>query len=236
MTAKSVVYICAHPDDIISVAGTLTLLRQQGFCLYDMCLTPGQRGYQPENAAAAGALNPPRMDVAARRTSEEQAACALLGAELIMFDEMDGELYAHRAICGQVAARLGAIKPTVVITLWALEKPDHAAAFSIAHKALHLAGLSWTTELYMAAADPHGYNFQPNLYVNITRVIEQKKAVALAYTSQLGARAGEFAVERARACGRPAWCDYAEAFATSVPLMGTRWDRPAEVGRTLLQL
>ena len=30
MSTQSVVYICAHPDDITSVAGTLALLRRKG--------------------------------------------------------------------------------------------------------------------------------------------------------------------------------------------------------------
>ena len=236
MSPQSVVYICAHPDDITSVAGTLALLQQRGFQVYDFCLTPGQRGYKLPGGEQTKGLKPPNMELAARRIEEERAACKVIGAELVMFDEMDGELYAHPAICAKVAAQLAEITPAAVITLWAFEKPDHSAAFSIAHKALHLADQYWTTEFYMAQADPTGYNFRPELYVNIASVIEQKQAVAACYPSQFSGDAPEFIARQARAYGRAAWCEYAEGFCTTVPLVGTRWERPAEIGRLLLSL
>lgn len=236
MSTQSVVYICAHPDDIESVTGTLTLLRRKGYTIHDFCLTPGQRGYKLPGQTRRAGLIPPNSELAATRIKEEQAACAVIGAELTMFDEMDGELYAHRAICEKVAAKLAEIKPAAVITLWALEKPDHSAAFSIAYKALHLNELYWTTEFYMSRADGSGYHFRPDLYVNVSNVIEQKKAVAACYPSQLSGDPADYALRQARLHGQAASCDYAEGFSTSVPLVGTRWDRPAEIGRLLLGL
>jgi LmbE family N-acetylglucosaminyl deacetylase len=236
MNLEPVVFICAHPDDIFCVAGTLALLRQKGHPVYDFCLTPGQRGYHlPDEIPTAG-LKPPRPDVAARRTQEEQAACAVLGAELVMFNEMDGELFAGREICTTVAARLADIKPRAVLTLWVFDKPDHSAAFSVAHTALHLAGLYWTTEFYLAPIDPAGYQFQPTIYVNVSSVIEQKKAVLRCYAGQFGPENAAAHLQHARILGRNIFSDYAEVFATTTPLVGTRWDRPAEVGRLLLSL
>lgn len=226
MTEKSVVFICAHPDDLTVAAGTMFLLKRKGYRLYDFCLTRGQRGKSPGEGLDTG-------DV---RTKEEEAACALIGAELTMFDQMDGELYAHREICEDVAERLKKIEPAAVITLWPLEKPDHSAAFSVAHHALRLSDLYFTTELYMADADGGAYRFQPDLYVNISNVIDDKKALIRCYPSQMSEGAVNAIAGRNRREGHLSWCEYAEGFKTAVPLMGTRWNRPAEVGRVLLDL
>jgi LmbE family N-acetylglucosaminyl deacetylase len=226
MTDRGVVFIGAHPDDLAAVAGTLVLLRAEGYRLHDVCLTRGEKGCARE----------PGADVVAVRRREEEAACALLGAELTMFAEPDGALYAHREICERVAARLAEWKPAAVITHWPLEKPDHAAAFGIAHKALHLAGLYFTTDFYLADLFGQGDNFRPDLYVNTSAVIEPATAVARCYRNQWTDTAAERTVPQARALGRVAWCEYAEGFATALPLMGARWNRPGEAGRVLLGL
>jgi len=72
--------------------------------------------------------------------------------------------------------------------------------------------------------------------VNITSVIEQKRAVAGCYPSQFEENVATTILRHARAAGHQVGCEYAEGFATMIPLVGTRWQRPAEVGRLLLSL
>jgi len=223
---KNVVLVCAHPDDMWSVAGTLALLRRAGYGLFDFCLTRGQRGHSPG----------PGLDTGAVRSKEEEAACRVLGAETLFFDQMDGELYATPEVCGRVATELARIKPAAVITAWALEKPDHSAAFAIAHKALYLADLYWTTEFYFTQFDLSGYMFYPDVYVNVTAVIDTARAVARCYPSQVSDAMVEQLVAHKRAVGQSAWCDYAEGFKTALPLINQRWGRTPEIGRVLLEL
>ncbi len=237
MTASprpSVVFLGAHPDDVVMAAGTLLLLSKT-HQIHDFCLTRGARGYHIDNETPATKLKPPRDDVAERRSREEAAVCALLGAELLFFDQEDGELFAGRELCERVAAELARIKPVALITLWPLQKPDHAAAAHVARHALYLSDLIWTTELYMAGmyGEDHGLCV-PEIYVNITSVMDRKIELLRCYESQWSARALAWITEQSKVYGRQAWCEYAEPFVSGMPLMATRWERPA--GSLLLQL
>ena len=224
MGQRTIVHVGAHPDDIFAAAGTLLLLRRAGYALVDLCLTRGE-GWKPPH---------PVPDVAAARVQEEQAACDILGAELHVLGLPDSDLYADREACGMLAERLRALAPAAVITHWALDKPDHAAAFGIVHKALYLADLYWTTELYLTQAEVNGYVFHPDLYVNISSVIDTVREVGRCYA--LHATWVETILGCKQTYGRLSWCDHAEAFKTALPLMGTRWNRRAEVGGILLAL
>jgi LmbE family N-acetylglucosaminyl deacetylase len=223
MARKAAVYICAHQDDIYSTSGTLMLLRKKGYEIHDWCMTLGQKGGKLPNLVEV-------------RKKEEAAACEIIGAKLRFFDQMDGELYAGRELCETVADGLKEVDPEVVITMWPFEKPDHAAAYGIAHKAMYLANLRWTSEFYMVAADGPQYKTEPDLYVNVTPVIEECRKVAKCYPSQWGGRTDEWDCGDKKAYGRRSWVDYAEAFNVSLPMVNKRWDRKAEVGRVLLDL
>jgi len=201
---KSIVYIGAHQDDIVSVAGTLIKLRKKGYKIYEFCLTLGQKGGTAPNLVAL-------------RVAEEEKVCKLIGAELHFFDQMDGDLYADEAICTAVAEALASIQPDAVITMWALEKPDHAAAFAIAHKALYLADLYWTTEFYMSQADLSGYMFDPELYVNVSDEVETISEIAASYPTQFPVGAVDLMLERKRAFGIQSWCEYAEGLKPASP-------------------
>jgi len=220
---KSIVYIGAHQDDIVTVAGTLIKLRKKGYKIYEFCLTLGQKGGTLPNLVEL-------------RIKEEEKVCKLIGAELRFFDQMDGDLYADEAICKAVADELSRIKPAAVITMWALEKPDHAAAFAIAHKAMYLADLFWTTEFYMSMADPSGYMFEPELYVNVDSELDAIREIAGSYPTQFPIESVEMLLDRKRMYGMQAWCEYAEGFKTALPLVNERWNRKTEVGRVLIDL
>jgi LmbE family N-acetylglucosaminyl deacetylase len=222
----AIVYVCAHPDDIASIAGTLYLLKDK-YQLHDFCLTRGQHGHSPG----------PGIDTGEHRSGEEAAVCEILGAELQFFDQMDGELFADRELCERVAAEFARIKPAAVITLWPLEKPDHAAAAHIALKALTLADLYFTTEIYLRVSHETINRMGcPDIFVNISSVIEQKMAMARCHASQWDEKSFERMRNFAGFLGDMAWCDYAEGFKTVLPPVGERWDRPAEVGRILMDL
>lgn len=223
MAERSIVFVCAHQDDIYCTSGTLMLLRKKGYRIHDWCLTLGQKGGDLPNL----------VDV---RKAEEAAACEIIGAELRFFDQMDGELFADRAICETIGSELKKLNPAAVVSLWPFEKPDHAAAYGIAHKAMYLADLRWTTEFYMVSADGQQYKYHPDLYVNVTSVVDDCRRVAQCYPSQWGPRLDEWDCNDKKAYGRQAWCDYAEGFRVSLPMVNERWERKTEVGRVLLDL
>ena len=227
MSQPSIVFLGAHPDDMGLFAGTLLRLKDR-YQIHDWCLTRGQRGYHHPDHKMGSLLVPPSTELAARREAEEAAVCRLLGAELLFFDEMDGELFAGREICHRVAAELKRVQPAALFTLWPMEKADHSASAQIGRAALFLSDLYWTTELYMGlfTGELH-YVPRPDVFVNIGPVVEQKREIIGCYKSQWSEGTADHLLAHDAAWGRMAKCEYAEAFAMGLANMGTRWDRQA---------
>ena len=228
----NVAFVVAHPDDVaFSFGGTAWLLHDR-YRLHVFCASKGERGYPWQGPGSV----PPSAEVAAIRAGEEARACALLGAELTFLDQLDGEIFAGREVCGQMAAHLAAIAPVALFTHNPLEKADHAAVYGIATRALHLAQLFWTTELYMAVEYGPTFNPKcPDLYVNISSVIEDKRRLVYCHPSHAESGEGlEVFLDRNRIMGRLAWCDYVEAYWSGWPLMAERWNRKA--GSILMDL
>jgi LmbE family N-acetylglucosaminyl deacetylase len=228
----NVVFVVGHPDDVaLSFGGTAWLLKDL-YKLHVLCASKGERGYHYDGAGLA----PPSQEVGATREREEQQSCAMLGAELTFLGQTDGEIFAGCEVCQTVAAMLTALKPAAVFTHCPFEKPDHAAVYGIATHSLHLAKLFWTTEIYMPVGTGSEFNnAKPDVYVNISSVIEQKRALIRCHKrhSKTEAEVEEWIAPN-RHLGRLAWCDYAEAFASALPMVAERWKR--EAGSILMRL
>jgi LmbE family N-acetylglucosaminyl deacetylase len=215
---RSVVFVVAHPDDLaFGMGGTAWLLKDK-YKLHVLCLTKGERGLKGQS----------HSETAAIREKEEAAACALLGAELTFLGQMDGEIYAHPEICQRVAEILKELDPVAVFSLWPINVPDHAATGQIASKAMNLAGIYFTSELYYSEVSlgGQGNQFDPDIYVNTSDVMEEKFKLARCHVCQnVDDRSVKGMITRDRVRGLLARCEYAEAYKTPWPLMGTRWDR-----------
>jgi LmbE family N-acetylglucosaminyl deacetylase len=217
---KSIVYICAHPDDILSVAGTLCLLKKQGYKIYDFCMT---RGEKLNDTPKIGEI----------RSTEEEKACRIIGAELKFFEQPDSAIYADKAICEKIAEELKRIKPEAVFTLWALEKPDHAAAYMIAAKALNLAGLEWDTEFYMSKVDIQNHCFRPDMYVNVSSVMDTVETIANCYESHFDTEFLEYTLQGKRLTGKAMFVDAAESFMYCLDPINNRFNCEDSVGKLL---
>jgi N-acetylglucosamine malate deacetylase 2 len=215
----TIVAIFPHPDDdAYGMGGTLLLMKER-FRLHSLCLTKGERGLSPD----------PRAQTAATRQKEEEACCRLLGAELEFLEQIDGEVFAGREICERVAARLKDLHPRAVLTTFPMEHhPDHAATAEIAVKALRLAGLYDTVEVYQAeeGAGTQTICFDPHLYVDITSVFEKKKELLRCHACQnLDGCMIEAVTAQNRLRGDMARCNYAEAWRSYFPLVNWRHGR-----------
>ena len=220
-----IAFVVAHPDDIaFSMGGTAWLLKDR-YRLHVICASKGERGYRYDTPGP----KPPCPRTAATRAREEAAACALLGADLTFLGLTDGELFAERDVCERVAGMLAAIKPVALFTLGPIEKPDHAAISLVARQALYLADLFWTTELYLPLRQGETVHLDhQSVYVNISSVVEHKRELIRCHKTQAPDEAAvERVLERNVLLGKLAWCEYAEAYLTGLPLMATRWNRPA---------
>jgi LmbE family N-acetylglucosaminyl deacetylase len=233
-TSNSVVFVVAHPDDVaFSFGGTAWMLKEK-HQLHVLCASQGERGYHSEWKGPG--LKPPSAETAARRAQEEQSACDLLGAELTFLGQMDGEISPHREVCEKVREVLSALQPRAVFTHGPFDKPDHSATFGITYLALHATGRFWETELYTEEA----YNLtRVSVFVNITDAIEGKKQQIRCHRSHMRRSEEEeidAILERNRVLGGMSVCPYAEGFLTPFPITNSRWGRPAESGRILLEL
>ncbi len=229
---ETIAFVVAHPDDVaFSFGGTASLLRDQ-YDLHVFCASRGERGYEWKGAG----LPPPSPQIAEMRTKEEERSCAILGAKLTFLNQPDGEIFAGEQVCRSLAGLLAALRPAALFTHNPIDKPDHAATYGIALHALQLAGLFWTTELYMVNDPETAYNpGAPDVFVNISAVIEKKRELIRCHHHNIKSEKDvDVVLERNHIVGRLSRCDWAEAYASSLPLIAIRWNRRA--GSILMDL
>ena len=160
----------------------------------------------------------------------------MLAASLTFLGLSDGAIYAEQQAVERVAAMLQEIRPVALFTHGPQCKPDHAAVYTLALQALYKAKIFWEVEMYMPLQDGetrHGR--YADLYVNVTAVIEQKRALVACHRSHHREPGSvESIIAHDVLMGKLALCDYAEAYMTGLPLVARRWNRKA--GCLLLDL
>ena len=207
-----IVFIIAHPDDLSHSMGGTAFLLKQDYDLHVLCLTKGEHGIKGKTPDEAGAI----------REKEEAAACKILDAKLTFLGQIDAFTYADKEICEKVAAILKDLQPKAVFTLWPInEHPDHIVVHGISVKALMLAGLYHQTELYFSENQMgvQTNQFDPDVYINISEVIETKKDLMRCHHSQNPTEADvERYFQRNVFRGMLSGCKFAEGFKTNYPL------------------
>jgi len=226
MPTRNILCTEAHPDDVVHAMGGTAWLLKDRYKLHILCATKGQRGIRGKSMDEAAAI----------REKEEAAACEMLGAELNFLGMTDGEVFAGPQVCERIAGIVRELEPVAVFTLWPINVADHLMAAAATVKALYMADHFFTTELYFYENGMGGQTnqFDPDLYVNISDVIDRKRELVRCHASQNRSDGMvEDVIERSRLRGKFARCDYAEGFKTPMPLMGSRWGRKA--GSLLLE-
>lgn len=173
----TVVFLCAHPDDLASGMGTALLFSRAAFDVHVVDYTHGERGCGEEKHLSGWTRR--------TRTAEEEAVCAALGATLHWFDEIDGEAYAGRESVEKLAALFARLKPRAVVTHWPIDEHlDHVMAYAAGLKAIQLAGLS--PEIYFHLQEAQARGFQPFVHVDVSSVMEEKTRIIGLYACQSG--------------------------------------------------
>ncbi len=198
-TGKTIMVFCAHPDDDVSITGTLAKLVKNGNNIVIVMYTNGNKGSHD--------LEMTSERLAGIRKKEEEAACAVIGIKpenIIWMGYDDGELeYANaRVLCGKAARLIRKYRPDFVFCFdpgrqyeqW--HKTDHrTAAFNTVDGARAAAyHLYYPEHLLYEDLKPFRVSEffyfgsrEPNYEVDISDVIELRLLAWSKHVSQYGA-------------------------------------------------
>jgi LmbE family N-acetylglucosaminyl deacetylase len=184
--------IAAHPDDIeFMMAGTLILLRQAGYEIHYMTVANGSCGTDSLD-----------VDTIVRiRRQESIQAAHLIGAIYHESLVSDIEIYYEAKTLRRLAAAIRQVAPEIILTHWPHEyMEDHSNTCRLVLTAAFTRGMpNYVTEparrpvqqptaIYHALPyglhDPLRKRVQPEMYVDISDVIETKRRMLAAHKSQ----------------------------------------------------
>ena len=192
MSARSVLAIAAHPDDIeFLMAGTLVLLGEAGYELHYMNLANG----------CCGSTEMDAVTIAGIRQDEARQAAASIGAEFHQSICNDLEIFYDQATLAQVASIIRLVKPTIVLTHGPSDyMEDHMTACRLAVTAAFSRGMpnfpvqppreayGDPVTVYHAQPyshqDPLGQFVVPQYFVNVEPVARQKWDMLSCHQSQ----------------------------------------------------
>ena len=169
-----VLFLTAHPDDIISSLGTCLLMRDR-FEIHVVDFTHGERGLG-EAGFRDGSTK-------AKRIAEESEVMLALGAKLHWLDELDGDSWVTRETVAKLAEILREVKPRAIFGHWPIDMHmDHMMSAAALQKAARTVG--FTGEFYFFEESFDSKGFQDVFYVDITPVAKEKERLIRLYACQ----------------------------------------------------
>lgn len=173
-----VICVGGHPDDPESgCAGTLSRYTELGHLVTILYLTRGERGIRNKG-----------LDEAAKiRTAECEQACRLIGARARFFGQIDGATEMTRPHVEAMAKSIDEERPDVIFAHWPIDTHmDHQVASVLAIRAWMALGERARFYFFEVNTGSQSQGFLPNTYVDVSSVLEKKKAALCAHVSQDG--------------------------------------------------
>ncbi len=206
-TKLKIIAIHAHPDDPeTNCGGTISLLTGKGHDAVVAYLTRGEAGI-PGNTHA---------EAAEKRTLEAIESCNIMKARPVFLGQIDGNCEITKDHYSITFGLLENEKPDIVITHWPIDTHrDHRICSNLVYDAWLTMGKSFELYYSESMTGMQSQGFTPDLFVDITSVIEQKQKAAFCHESQ-GVKEwyplSHELMEKFR--GLENSCKYAEAFVT----------------------
>jgi len=191
--------VVAHPDDIdFGMAGSIATLTRAGAEVSYCLVTSGEAG-PPDDAD--------REELRTRREAEQRSAASVVGVHDVRFlGYPDGRVEAGLALRRDLSRVIRDVRPDLVIAqssdrVWDrvyFSHPDHLAVGEATASAVYPDSRNrWShVELLDEGFEPHAVarmwliGLEPNLFVDITDVIDLKVQALLSHNSQVGEREG----------------------------------------------
>jgi 4-oxalomesaconate hydratase len=230
--SRKVQVIGAHSADFVwRAGGAVAKAVENGGTAEVIALSYGERGESGELWKQEGQT----VDNVKRiRHAEAEAAAGALGASFRCLDLGDYPLQIDADALNQIADAIRAFAPDVLITHTDRDpfNPDHPVAFTAVDRARGLAAGAGVQSGFATVAPPALFlfephqpelcNFTPTTFVDITSVIERKKAAmaemkAQQYLQTYYAQRAEQRANHARRASGDKSVEYAEAFQRVIP-------------------
>ncbi|UCH35671.1 MAG: PIG-L family deacetylase [Armatimonadota bacterium] len=235
-SSATILLVGAHPDDEIHAAGAILNHTARGHRAVIVTMTRGGMGH----------MSMPTEELKRVRSREARACAKVLGAELVLLDHEDSAVPYSRDVALELARLYRQHRPVCVLTHGPDDPhPDHRNTHKGAIDAFYLASLPLLDLGYPYFDLPQILCFggrDPDVYVDISKVMEKKIRAASKHKSQFESWLVEHKAgvdrkyttrdiygvipRRAQAVGSAANVEYAEAF--------TSFFRPAPQATELL--
>ena len=176
---EHIYFVNAHPDDLNAGLGLALILKDLAqYQLHIIDFTKGERGLKEEGVGLD--------ECAAIRIKEETSVCAELGVKPVFLREIDGDSFACRETCNELAAVFRAEVPKAVITHWPLDiHQDHVMCAAATTNAIRLAEIQ--PELYFYRQSMQSRHMPEDYFIPFGREIMDRKCELLKlYACQKG--------------------------------------------------
>ena len=172
----NIVFIGAHPDDPESgCGGTIAKLVRDRHRVTLVYLTRGEAGVERGDHATTAKV----------RTAEALTAAGILGAKAVFANQIDGQTSISREHSERFTDLLRSLHPHVVFTHWPHDTHrDHRNVAALTRAAWESLNRSFTLVYYEVMTGIQTYDFQPNVYVDISPTGKQKRSAIYAHACQ----------------------------------------------------